>query len=173
MPPSAAVPCNSPAMLHSRTIANFRDCGWYPEYRRYHHQQSPECEHGPESRRRDCDRQRGSHGNHRDLGAITVQSGFSTVNLTAGTANLAVTATNLTGNPGQLLTLSVPSPAGADQLIFNNAPTLSNGILPFATITNGATYDFATTTGTGPYNLAPYSSYAATLGKPRLPVSSS
>ena len=49
-----------------------------------------------------------------------------------------------------------------DQLNFTTNPTLTNGILPYATVTNGANYDFATVATN---SLAAFASYnATTLG---------
>jgi len=52
--------------------------------------------------------------------------------------------------------------SAGDQLNFTTNPTLTNGILPYATVTNGANYDFATLATN---SLAAFASYnATTLG---------
>ncbi|HEX3149406.1 MAG TPA: autotransporter-associated beta strand repeat-containing protein, partial [Gemmataceae bacterium] len=104
------------------------------------------------------------------LGNVTVQSGYSTVNLNKGAGgNLTLGANTLAANT----TLAGVAPfvnfvgpntgsGPGDQLTFTTNPTLTNGILPYATVTNGANYDFATVAAN---SLAAFALYnATTLG---------
>ena len=101
---------------------------------------------------------------------ITVQSGYSTVNLNKGAggtlslgANTLAANTTLTGvAPFVNLVGALTGSSPGDQLNFTTNPTLTNGILPYATVTNGANYDFATVATN---SLAAFAAYdATTLG---------
>src|SRR5262249_17014053 len=80
-----------------------------------------------------------------NLGAVNVQSGFSTFNLNAQSgSNLALTASTLSQtSPGAAVNFvgtGATLGPGSNQLLFTTAPTLTGGIIPYATV-NGN--DFA------------------------------
>ena len=107
------------------------------------------------------------------LGNITLDSGFSTFNLTKGAGgNLTLNANALnlaapTAGSAQLINFVTPATGpltGANpgnQLIFASGPAINNGILNYATVTvTGTSYDFASVDGAG--NLLIYAGYTAT-----------
>lgn len=89
------------------------------------------------------------------LGALTLNSGGLNVNLSqaATVQTSAVTVSSLTRNPGGTVLFSGTGlgESARNQFVVTTAPTLTNGILPWAVVTKdgGVTYDLATHGGNG------------------------
>ena len=92
------------------------------------------------------------------VGTVTLNSGSSTIGIQAGSSqSAALTITTLTSAAGATVNFVTNQGAGTNSVQFTNAPTLSGGVLPFATVNGTA---FAAYTGSGPYTLGSASTAA-------------
>ena len=100
------------------------------------------------------------------IGAINVQSGFSTVNLNEGTGgNLTLTAASLNPTSGAAVnfnaTVGTLGTVG-DNLTFGTTPATVNSIIPYATVTSLGTIDFCSLQSGGPGQGFPLPQWAFT-----------
>ena len=114
------------------------------------------------------------------VGPIVLAGGNTQITMTDSAqqgSTLSLTSPSLTRSPGSSLNfIGVNAAIGSpfNQVLFQTAPTLTNGILPYAVISltaANAPGDFPTYSASG--GIAPYSNYLTSLAAPRRPPTSS
>lgn len=102
------------------------------------------------------------------LGALTLNAGALTINtsLAASGQNSVLTIPSISRNAGGVLYVNGSGMGGStrNQLIFNSAPALTNGVVPYIVVNNGTVTRFATHTGNNTSLVPQTAGYTATQG---------